>query len=168
MTITLLEATRFNQTVVMAILLDHGADVNARGDRGFTPLHYAVAGNQTKSVELLLAHGADVNAADDGGWLPLYYAVKNGFGEVVQRFLDSSSSLLVNAPLHNVFLLRPLHFAAKESLPAIARLLLDRGASLEVKARCPCEKPGTPPSVTPLHFAAMNSYTVTEVNLTHK
>ena len=49
-----------------------GADVNAKDERGFTPLMRA-AGNYSQNpqvVEALLTAGADVNAKDKDGWAP--------------------------------------------------------------------------------------------------
>jgi len=52
-----------------------GADVNAKGERGLTPLHFAVVAaldsGDNKVIELLIANGADVNAKDDSGLTPL-------------------------------------------------------------------------------------------------
>ncbi|MDP7611496.1 MAG: ankyrin repeat domain-containing protein [Nitrospinaceae bacterium] len=39
-----------------------GADVNAKDDRGVTPLHYAAAKGSKEIAELLIAKSADVNA----------------------------------------------------------------------------------------------------------
>ncbi|MDP7518467.1 MAG: ankyrin repeat domain-containing protein, partial [Arenicellales bacterium] len=43
-----------------------GADVNAKGERGLTPLHFAVVAaldsGDNKVIELLIENGADVNA----------------------------------------------------------------------------------------------------------
>src|SRR5207247_9508179 len=45
------------------ILLDHGADVNAREPQwGQTPLMFAAAAGRTGAVKLLMARGADVRA----------------------------------------------------------------------------------------------------------
>ncbi|SVD08689.1 uncharacterized protein METZ01_LOCUS361543, partial [marine metagenome] len=38
-----------------------GVDVNAKGYRGFTPLHYAARNGRKEIVELLIAKGADIN-----------------------------------------------------------------------------------------------------------
>ena len=48
-----------------------GADVNAKGERGLTPLHFAVVAaldsGDNKVIELLIANGADVNAEIGSG-----------------------------------------------------------------------------------------------------
>jgi ankyrin repeat protein len=44
-----------------AVLLDHGADLNARGEDDDTPLHRAVAGGHPEMVKFLLSRGADPN-----------------------------------------------------------------------------------------------------------
>ena len=55
---------------VVRLLIRRGADVNARGDFGETPLHYAVRdgcpGPQAYEIaELLVASGADIEARDE-------------------------------------------------------------------------------------------------------
>ena len=47
--------------------LDAGADVNAKGKNGWTPLHIAAANDHKEIVELLISEGADVNAKDGIG-----------------------------------------------------------------------------------------------------
>ena len=42
--------------------LDAGADVNAKDEDGFTPLHYAAVTGRKEIAEILIAEGADVNA----------------------------------------------------------------------------------------------------------
>jgi hypothetical protein len=48
------------------LLIENGADVNARREGGYTPLHYAASGCDVALVKLLLAHGADFEAGLDG------------------------------------------------------------------------------------------------------
>ncbi|MEA2570688.1 MAG: uncharacterized protein QOI24_2689 [Acidobacteriota bacterium] len=49
-----------------ALLLERGADPNAKQDRDFTPLHGAAARGDVEFGRLLIAHGADANAIADG------------------------------------------------------------------------------------------------------
>jgi len=57
-----------------------GADVNAKGKYGRTPLHYAASRGLKKIIELLIARGADVNAkievGDYKGQTPLDGAIQ--------------------------------------------------------------------------------------------
>jgi ankyrin repeat protein len=58
-------------TAIAKDLLDHGANVNARGDTKDTPLHGAAMGGQLEVVALLLSRGAEVNAVSGDGYTPL-------------------------------------------------------------------------------------------------
>jgi len=59
---------------VVTLLLDLGADVNARNQNdhwGDTPLHAAAHGNQRAVAEALLTRGADIHARNPNGRTPL-------------------------------------------------------------------------------------------------
>lgn len=68
-------AAKAGFTGVMEVLLANGAPVDARSEKGETPLFYALkAGpraDMVKSVELLLVHGADPTVEDKLGKSPL-------------------------------------------------------------------------------------------------
>ena len=57
-----------------AVLLQHGADINARNTRGETALAYTMYRAVPAHIKLLLEHGANVNAANVAGNSPLYLA----------------------------------------------------------------------------------------------
>jgi hypothetical protein len=68
-------ATRQNQVEIARILLDNGADIDARGQWGGTPLHWAAMVGGKDMVQLLLDHGADVGVKTEGfGSTPLLWA----------------------------------------------------------------------------------------------
>jgi ankyrin repeat protein len=77
---------------VAALLLEHGADPNARMPDGTTPLHLAAAYcpicrdtfGKADMTKLLLAHGAEINATTIDGHTPLDVALQARDPAVVQ------------------------------------------------------------------------------------
>ncbi|MFK7695475.1 ankyrin repeat domain-containing protein [Paenibacillus sp. HJGM_3] len=74
-------ATR--QLAIAELLLQHGANVNARQQSEWTPLHSAVHNKQAAMVRLLLEHGADPLAANDRGLTPRGMAQDSGDAELI-------------------------------------------------------------------------------------
>lgn len=68
-------------------LLADGAPVNAKDDRGETPLHAAVFWGNVEMVQLLVAEGADKDAPDGGGFPPLHSAAHTGRDAVAETLL---------------------------------------------------------------------------------
>ena len=58
---------------IITVLLDHGADPEARDMWKKTPLHYAVENAKTQAVGILIERGADVNALEEYNLTPLHY-----------------------------------------------------------------------------------------------
>jgi ankyrin repeat protein len=69
-------------------LLAEGADVNAGGKYGNTPLVHASASGHADVVRLLLDAGAMPSMTTDDGGTALYWAASEGHGDVVQLLLD--------------------------------------------------------------------------------
>jgi ankyrin repeat protein len=65
-------------------LLERGADVNAAGGGGVTPLHLAAARGDVPLIDLLLAHGARPTETDDGQ-TPLDLATERGHPAAADR-----------------------------------------------------------------------------------
>jgi ankyrin repeat protein len=65
-------------------LLDHGADVNAAQEGGFTPLHAAAQNGDVPLAELLLARGANPAAATSDDKTPRDFAREEGHAELAE------------------------------------------------------------------------------------
>ena len=61
-----------NATETAQLLLTQGAEINAKTDKGRTPLHDAAETDAAATAELLLKQGAEVNAESDDGLTPLH------------------------------------------------------------------------------------------------
>jgi cytohesin len=57
-----------NSKDVAEVLIDKGADVNAKSKDDFTPLHNAAGRGHKDIAEVLIAKGADVNSRSKGGF----------------------------------------------------------------------------------------------------
>ena len=106
-----------------------GADVNAKGDGGWTPLHHAACGGHTEIAAALLDAGADVNAKGDGGWTPLHHAACGEHAEAVTTLLDAGAD--VNARDDDGW--TPVHWAAIWAHTDIVRVLIAAGADVNAE-----------------------------------
>lgn len=70
---------------VARLLLDAGADPDARQASGWTPLHSAAHNGNLELVELLLARGADPGAANDDGATVLSMAEEGRSADIIAR-----------------------------------------------------------------------------------
>jgi ankyrin repeat protein len=86
-------AAFFRQPLVVQLLVDRDADVNAEADNSshVQPLHSAAAGRDAESVRILLDTGADVDARQRGGWTPLMAAAEHGDLEIVRALLAAGA-----------------------------------------------------------------------------
>ena len=62
--------------------LSEGTEVNAKGETGRTPLHWAAIEGYKEIAELLIAEGADVNTKTNDGKTPLDWAVGRGYVKI--------------------------------------------------------------------------------------
>lgn len=74
---------------IAKILIEKGANVNAKQIQGVTPLHSAAHNGQAKLVKLLLKNGAEINSKMDDGKTPLFMAEEKGFietSELIKKY----------------------------------------------------------------------------------
>ena len=85
------------------ILVDGGADIDARNKEGVTPLAIAVQKNDLETVKLLTAAGADIHTQDTNGNSPLSIALA-GSAEMLEAVVNEKNAGFTdsngNTPLH--------------------------------------------------------------------
>ncbi|MCE2460903.1 MAG: ankyrin repeat domain-containing protein [Pseudomonadales bacterium] len=153
-------AASANRLEAVALMADVGFDLGRIGN--VAPLHQAAFQDHVRMVELLLAKGADLNVRDDHhAATPLQWAMTGGAEEVVAYLTDQGigvfDSILVEnldrlgilvdatptliertigaergADDHEADWQTPLAFAVLRNRPSAVRLLLERGASVDV------------------------------------
>ena len=107
---------------VVTLLLERGADPNARDVTGMTPLHVAASWTTRHRAGLLINSGAEVNARDALGNTPLHEAVLHGRVAMTHFLLESGS----DPTLENRLGETPLDLAKKGGFERIVGLLQDR------------------------------------------
>ncbi|RYP21555.1 hypothetical protein DL765_002191 [Monosporascus sp. GIB2] len=138
---------------VSKLLLDKGADIEAKDEYGRTPLLLAALFKYEAVVRLLLDKGADIEAQDQSGLTPLLLAASHGHKTIVELLLDRGAN--IEAKDESGW--TPLFLAILNGHKTVVELLLDRGADIEAK-----EEYGE----TPLLMAASDGYkTIVELFL---
>jgi uncharacterized protein len=74
---------------MMQLLLERGADPNARQQMDYTPLHGSAARGDHETARLLVARGADARATASDGKTPADVARERGFNELA-AWLDNA------------------------------------------------------------------------------
>lgn len=140
---------------VIALLLDHGANINA-GSQNTTVLIKAVEDDNLELVQFLLEKGADPSSGDANCRTPLHLAVdldRPHAVEIVQLLLAHGAD--VNATAVSVGLYgTPLAIAAKKNNQKMALLLLSQGADINEGISRFDDEGRSILESTPLHQAA--------------
>jgi len=83
---------QFPDVADLTWLVRNGAALDARNNRGETPLHLALRNGFHDLVQEMIARGAPVNAANDAGNTPLIVAA-TGRPDTLQNMIDAGAEL---------------------------------------------------------------------------
>ena len=78
---------------VIDLLINNGADVNARDDLQMTPLHLAAKTNRIVSAKKLIARGASLKAISKNGFSVLHMAIVGGHLEMAKMLIRHKVSI---------------------------------------------------------------------------
>ncbi|MFC1522569.1 ankyrin repeat domain-containing protein [Elusimicrobiota bacterium] len=129
----LMLATGYGHYKIVKILVDYGANVNAKTDHGNTALSIALANNSGEElnyiVRILVENGANANAKDKNGSTVLMHAAKWGDCQTISTLIRNGAD--VNA--RDVDGTTALIFAAKRGHLAIVETLIDNNVDVNAK-----------------------------------
>ncbi|MDR2677860.1 MAG: ankyrin repeat domain-containing protein [Zoogloeaceae bacterium] len=108
---------------MLTLFYTRGADVNKTNKVGEQAILLAAWKGHARIVDWLLEHGASLDRPE-GQWSALHYAAFSGHQELVQHLLDRGAHINARSPNGST----PLMMSIYEGKPAVAKLLLARGA----------------------------------------
>lgn len=132
----LMVASNTGHPKIVTILLENGADVNAKTIMGRTALHMAAGQNRMEVVKILLAKRADVNARNENLGTPLHAAAVGQHPEMVTYLLDHGAELNAKTKLD----ITPVIVALAKGYKDVAKILIDRGAVIDQKRLAEAQK----------------------------
>ena len=138
--IALIDACKRSNLPAAEKAIDDGANVNCKGNLGFTPLHIASYPGNIELAKMLIMKGADVNGKDNFGLTPLHMASQQGHLELVELLIENGAN--VNDIENNGT--TPLVSALMTRNKEMVNLLLSKGANIDKNARDIVKFFGTP------------------------
>lgn len=135
-------AARHQDNALAEVLVQSGAEIDARMEGGETPLIIAVVEGRADVVKLLLEHGANANLRTHWGKTSLHYAAQVGNKHLVELLLKHEA----NPDAVSKDGLTPLHLAVEAGYKDVVGILVKSGANLDLK---------TEKGASAIHFAAI-------------
>ena len=129
--VALFQATRTDDAELAAFALDKGADIEATGPRGLSPLRAAALRNSPKVLRFLLERGADPAAARvEDGRTALHIAALEGHDRLIAPLIAAGAPVAARGAGPGK---TPLHLAARANRRAALAALIAGGAPLDLR-----------------------------------
>jgi ankyrin repeat protein len=113
---------------ITKMLLDYGADIEARDKWGNAPLFLAALNHQTAIVDLLIASGANQEVKTDVGRHLIHAASMAPYPALMEKLLDNGADIETKDKYGQT----PLYMAVCEGRAKNTETLLHRGANIKV------------------------------------
>mmetsp|Transcript_19704 Transcript_19704/g.30843 ORF Transcript_19704/g.30843 Transcript_19704/m.30843 type:complete len:388 (-) Transcript_19704:136-1299(-) len=113
------------------MILQYGANVDAKNNYGYTPLHLAALQDRIEFGKMLIEHNADMDAGDEQGDRPLHIAVREDHSQFAKMLLESGANFMLKEDLG--FL--PLHFSKSAAMEEVLLGYYREGSELKPKGQ---------------------------------
>jgi ankyrin repeat protein len=125
-------AIQENKKDIVALLLQHGASIEAKGYHGWHALHIAASLGSLELVDLCLQHNANVAERTNTKQTPLHKAASTKSVPVLRRLLDAGADPMAQ----NERGMTALHIAAHQNrMEAVRLLILEYGVDVFTRDR---------------------------------
>ncbi len=118
-------AVLMNDQERVKLLIEKGADVNARDNNDATPLIVAADNNNWELIKILVENGADVNAQNRDGDNAMFNTALSGNLEMVQYLTEKGADITVKSATDNILL-----WAARSGNLELVQWLVNQGISV--------------------------------------
>lgn len=107
-------------------LVEHGADVNAKTNKGWSSLYIACLRRNYDIVKFLIDNNADTNSLTNIGWTPLMLSSENGAFEISKLLVENNSNVNIKAKDSST----ALYAASQNGHLEIVNLLIENEANV--------------------------------------